>query len=144
MSSRRGAGSASARPLLSDSCPSKFQRQVDGGTPPAYQWWHRMNLFRHRSFRILCALFAFFVITGDIVADAIHDATGACETVSETSGHDECPACGCTIHSGSAAAPDATVARLVPGDSASESFSVTDDRPAPGAPPAIDHPPQLA
>jgi hypothetical protein len=103
-----------------------------------------MNLFRYRSFRILCALFAFFVITGDILADAIHDATGACETVSETSGHDDCPACGCTIHNGSAVAPDMTVARFAPGDLASESVLVSDDRPALGALPAIDHPPQLS
>jgi hypothetical protein len=118
--------------------------QVDGGTSCAYQWWHLMDLFQHRSFRILCALFAFFLFTGDIVADAIHDATGACVTGSETSGHDDCPACGCTIHNGCAVAPDAAVARLVPCESAGESFSVTDDRPAPGVPPAIDHPPQLA
>ena len=101
-----------------------------------------MDLLRHRSFRILCALFAFFVITGDIVADAIHDASGACATESQDGGHDSCPACGCTIHNGSAIAPD-PVAVSVHGIGASIPMILTDDQPAIGAAPAIDHPPQL-
>jgi len=102
-----------------------------------------MDLFRHQSFRVLCALFAFFVITSDIVADAIHEATGACATESQDSGCDTCPACGCTIHSGEAVAPDAA-SLLGPVGATAVSMTTTDDRPALGATPAIDHPPQLA
>jgi hypothetical protein len=103
-----------------------------------------MDFPRYRFFQTLCALFVAFVVVGDVLADSIHDATGACATASESSGHDDCPACGCTIHNGCAAAPDVAVAHCAPRNSADESFSVTDERPAPGAPPAIDHPPQLA
>jgi hypothetical protein len=102
-----------------------------------------MDFFRHRFFHILAALFAFFLVS-DIVADAIHDANGACATESQSSGHDSCPNCGCSIHTGSAVAADVAVGRVAPGNSASESFSVTDDQPALGALPSIDHPPQLA
>jgi hypothetical protein len=117
--------------------------EVDGGMSCAYQWWHLMDFFRHRSFRILAALFAFLLVS-DIVADAIHDANGACATESQSSGHDSCPACACSIHTSSAVAPDEAIARFVPGDFGSESLSVTDDQLAPGEPPSIDHPPQLA
>lgn len=103
-----------------------------------------MDFFRHRSFRILGALFAFLLVS-DIVADAIHDASGVCATESQSSGgHDSCPSCACSIHTSSAVAPDEAVTRFARGDSASESFSVTDDQLAPGEPPSIDHPPQLA
>ncbi len=102
-----------------------------------------MDLLRHRSFQLLCALFAFFVITGDIVADAIHDASGACATESPDRGHESCPACSCTIHNGSAIAPDA-VAVSVHGIGISVPMTITDDHPPIGATPAIDHPPQLA
>ena len=103
---------------------------------------HLMDFARHRSFRILCALLAFFVL-GDIVADGIHDASGLCVTESQDSGHDSCPACGCSIHTGSAMAHDATSFLASVAD-ATGSISLTDDRPALVAAPAIDHPPQLA
>lgn len=103
-----------------------------------------MDFFRHRIFRIFGAFFAFLLVS-DIVADAIHDVSGACATESQSSGeHDSCPACACSIHTSSAVAPDEAVARFAPGDLASESLSVTDDQLAPGEPPSIDHPPQLA
>jgi hypothetical protein len=102
----------------------------------------RMAFLRSKLLPIVCALFAFFVIAGDLVADSIHNATRACVTESQTSGHDSCPACGCSIHTGSAVAPDA-VAVLIPAAETTELMSATDDRPALGAPPAIDHPPQL-
>lgn len=102
-----------------------------------------MDFLRLRSFRILCALFAFFVLSGDIVADAVHDASGACATESQDGGHDSCPACGCTIHNGSAMPPDAGVVSLH-GIGISVSVPLTDDRPAIGAARAIDHPPQLS
>ena len=100
-----------------------------------------MNFFRHRSFRILGALFAFLIVS-DVVADAIHDGSGACATESQSSEHDSCPACGCSIHTGSAVAPDA-VTVLIPSAQLTEFLSGTDDRTALGALPAIDHPPQL-
>jgi len=103
-----------------------------------------MELLRPRSFRILCALLIAFVVLGDVVADSIHDATGQCATESQTSGHDDCPACGCTIHNGSAVAPDVAMARPIRDISTGESFSLADDAPAPGTPPAIDHPPRLS
>jgi len=102
-----------------------------------------MDLFRQPLFRVFCALFAFFVITGDIVADAIHEATGACATESQDSDCDTCPACSCTIHNGAAVAPDAA-ALLGPVSATAKSMTITDDRPALGAATAIDHPPQLA
>ena len=102
-----------------------------------------MDFFRHRPFRILCALFAFFVFTGDIVADAVYEASGACATECESSGCDTCPACACPTHSGSAAAPEADA--ILEHDLATDdSVTTTDVDPASGAPPAIDHPPQLA
>lgn len=103
-----------------------------------------MDFLRHRFFRILCALLVAFVVVGDVVADSIHDATGQCVSESQSSGHDDCPACGCTIHNGCAVAPDIAFARPIRDVSASESILFTDDRPAPGAAPEIDHPPQLS
>lgn len=103
-----------------------------------------MDLLRHRSFRLVWLLLAFFLV-GDIVADGIHDASGACATESQQpSGHDECPACAqCTIHSGAALSAE-TVSFITPAAEASGRIVSMDDHAAPGAPPAIDHPPQLA
>ena len=105
-----------------------------------------MTLFKNKSFRVICALFAFLTISGDLVADSIHDASGACVTESESQnpGHDSCPNCVCcTVHNGSALACNA-VALLAPGAAATDSISVSDDQPAAGWVPAIDHPPQLS
>jgi hypothetical protein len=115
---------------------------VDDGTWRANQLLHLMDLFRHSSFRVLCALFAFFVFTGDIVADAVYEASGACATECETSGCDTCPACVCPTHSGSAVASesDAVFGHDL---TSNDSVPTTDDQPAFSAPPAIDHPPQL-
>jgi len=102
-----------------------------------------MTFLRHGSFRTLFALFAFFLFAGDIVADGILEASGACATECQTSGCDSCPACACPTHSGSAVALDServTGPDLVTNDS----VPTTDDQPAFSAPPAIDHPPQLA
>ena len=102
-----------------------------------------MDFFRHRSLRILCALLAFFVL-GDIVADGLHDASGACATESQQSGHDECPACTqCTIHNGAAVASEAVAVLTFHAEPNDFAFAM-DDRFAPGAPPSIDHPPQLS
>jgi len=116
---------------------------VDPGTWHVYQLPHLMSLLRHRSFRVLCALVAFVVFTGDIVADAIHDASGACATESQDGGHDSCPACACPTHTGSVISPDA-IALHEYGIAASQRLPITDDQPAVGVAPAIDHPPQLA
>ncbi|MBA3883883.1 MAG: hypothetical protein H0X73_14545 [Chthoniobacterales bacterium] len=82
------------------------------------------------------------MISGDIVADKIHDTSGACAAESQDGGHDSCHACGCTIHNGSAMPPDA-VAVSLHGIGISVSMPLTDDQPAIGVAPAIDHPPQL-
>lgn len=101
-----------------------------------------MKFFRKRSFQLLCALFALFVVGGDLVADSLHDATGACVTESQTGDHASCPVCGCSLHGGAALGadfplllqPDETVTRIA-------------DRSPLGINPTaaeIDHPPQLA
>lgn len=102
-----------------------------------------MDLFRHRRFRILCALFAFFVFTGDIVADAVYEASGACASECESSGCETCPTCACPVHSGFVVSQDgpATFGHHL---TTNDFVSASDDRTALGASPAIDHPPQLA
>jgi hypothetical protein len=103
-----------------------------------------MVLLRHPLFQTLCALFVAFVITGDIVGDAIHDASGACATESQDAGHDSCPACAqCSFHTGAALAHRA-IAFLSFDASASDLALPIDDQLALGAAPSIDHPPQLA
>jgi len=46
-----------------------------------------MKILRNRSFQLLCALFAPFVVTADLVADSLPDATGACVTELATGDH---------------------------------------------------------
>lgn len=128
--------------LLSHISPVEAQA-FDGGTSCAYELLHLMDFFRHRSFQIFCALFAFFVFTGDIVADAVYEASGACATECESSGCDTCPACVCPTHTGSAAASDGD-AIFAHDLSTNDSVAITDIEPAFAAPQAIDHPPQLA
>lgn len=100
-----------------------------------------MKLFRNRSFQLLCALFALFVITGDLVADSLHDATGACVTESQTGDHASCPACGCSLHAGAALGFDLP-AVFLPNEIASR---IADRSPLKIAVSSaeIDHPPQL-
>ena len=101
-----------------------------------------MKFFRRPLFQVLCACFAIFVVAGDIVADSLLDASGACAADCQTSGHDSCPDCGCPIHGGSAVAPDAAAA-LGPSVVTVVSITTKDDQPAIGVAPAIEHPPQL-
>ena len=101
-----------------------------------------MNCLRRKILRIACALFTCFVITGDILADAVHDATGACATESQ-SGCETCPACGCSIHTGTAVAPD-LVALVSPITSTREWMAAFEEALAVGPAAAIDHPPQLS
>jgi hypothetical protein len=103
-----------------------------------------MNFFGRKSFQILCALFTLVVFSGDLIADSIHDANGACITESQDGNHDSCPACACcTTHNGSAVAYNA-IALLTPGSPTTRSILLSDDRPRIGWVPAIDHPPQLS
>jgi hypothetical protein len=102
-----------------------------------------MSFFRHRSFQILCAFFSFLVITSDLVADGIHEASGGCATESQTGSHESCPNCACPLHNGSAVMLDAIVF-VAPAADATGLVSSPDDPSAIGTPPAIDHPPQLA
>jgi hypothetical protein len=101
-----------------------------------------MKFFPRQSFKVLCACFAFFVVAGDIVADSLHEASGACAADCQPSGHDPCPDCGCSIHGGSAVAPD-TAAAFGPSVVTAVSIIIKDDQPAIGVAPAIEHPPQL-
>lgn len=101
----------------------------------------KMNFFRHKSFQVICALFALFVISGDLIADSIHDSTGAC--AAECADHDSCPACGCTIHNGSAIAASG-VSVIAPAAFASADVRLIEEEPTIGAKPSIDHPPQLS
>lgn len=103
-----------------------------------------MSLFSNKWFYNLCALFAFFFFTGDLVADAVHDATGGCVTESQSGGHDSCPACtGCSIHTATALAQSSTIV-IGANDRAVAFVPEKIDNCAVGLPAAIDHPPQLA
>jgi hypothetical protein len=102
-----------------------------------------MDFLRHRSLRILCALFALFVFAGDLVADAAYEASGACASDCQSSGCDSCPDCACPVHTGFAVSQDGSA--LVGHNLVSnECVAISDDRPALGVSPAIDHPPQLS
>ncbi len=101
-----------------------------------------MTFFRRKFFHLLCAFFALFVVTGDLVADAVHDASGACVTESQSGNHASCPACGCALHVGAALGFD-QVAAFLPNEIATAVAEFSPRRSL--APPAeIDHPPQLA
>jgi hypothetical protein len=104
----------------------------------------RIMLLHSKSLRIIFALFALFVITGDLVADAVHDATGACVTESQSGNCDSCPACaGCAIHAATALAVDSNGV-IIPAAGAGSCISETIEQYAIGSPRAIDHPPQLS
>jgi hypothetical protein len=104
----------------------------------------RMAFIHSKSLRIICALFALFVITGDLVADAVHDATGACVTESQSGNCDSCPACaGCAIHAATALAVDSSRV-IIPAAGDGKYILETIEKYAIGSPRAIDHPPQLS
>jgi hypothetical protein len=103
-----------------------------------------MAFIHSKSLRIVCALFALLVITGDLVADAVHEATGACATESQTGNCDSCPACaGCAIHAAAALAVDSSGV-IIPATGPGKCVSETIAQYAIGLPRAIDHPPQLS
>ena len=101
-----------------------------------------MICFRRKSFHLFCAFFAFFVVTGDLVADALHDASGVCLADAQDGDHASCPACGCSLHTGAALGFDALVFSL-PNEVAA-SLPIQSSRRPVRAPAEIDHPPQLA
>jgi hypothetical protein len=103
-----------------------------------------MRLFSNKWFYTLCALFAFFVFTGDLVADAVHDATGGCVTESQNGGgHDSCPTCAdCSIHTATALVDSAAIV-MVADDGAGALVPEEREQSAVGLSAAIDHPPQL-
>ena len=93
---------------------------------------------------MLCAFFALFVVTSDLVADAVHDATGGCVTESQSGGCDSCPACsGCAIHTATALMDSAAIV-IIADDRAGAPAPEESERWAVGLAAAIDHPPQLA
>lgn len=101
-----------------------------------------MKFFQRQSFQLLCAFFALFVVTGDLVADSFHDASGACATESQSGDHASCPVCGCSLHVGAVLGRDYPDA-LRPDETATQIA----DRPLlklPDAAAEIEHPPQLA
>ncbi|MEO7166497.1 MAG: hypothetical protein ABI016_05605 [Chthoniobacterales bacterium] len=101
-----------------------------------------MKFFRYQSFQLLCAFFALFVVAGDLVADSLHDASGACASESQGGDHASCPACGCSLHVGAALGFDRATAFL-PNEIATAIAELSPIRSL--APPAeIDHPPQLS
>ncbi len=100
-----------------------------------------MKFFRRRSLQLLCALFALFVVAGDLVADSLHDATGGCVTESQTGDHASCPVCGCSLHSGTALNLDAPSVCL-PDETATPIADRSPLRIAVSST-EIDHPPQL-
>ena len=103
-----------------------------------------MAFLSSRSSRIFCAFFALFVITSDLVADAVHDATNACATEAQGGGCDSCPACSdCAIHTATALLDSAAIV-IVSDDGVGAPVPEESDRSAVGLAAAIDHPPQLA
>jgi hypothetical protein len=103
-----------------------------------------MGLFSNKWFYTLCALFAFFLFSGDLVADAVHDLTGGCITESQSGGHDSCPTCAdCSIHTGTALVDSAAIV-MVAENGAGGTVPEERDQRAVGLPAAIDHPPELA
>jgi hypothetical protein len=103
-----------------------------------------MGLFSNKWFYTLCALIAFFLFASDLVADAVHDATGGCITESQSGGHDSCPTCSdCAIHTAAALVDSAAIV-MVADDGAGTAVPEKRNQRAVGLAAAIDHPPQLA
>jgi hypothetical protein len=100
-----------------------------------------MSFFRHQWLRLFAA-FTFFVIAGDLVADAIHDEKGLCATESQAGDHGNCATCACSLHVGTALIPPppaffppAEMAALIAEPSIPDIAR---------SPVEIEHPPQLA
>jgi hypothetical protein len=104
-----------------------------------------MGFFSNKWFYTLCALIAFFLFAGDLVADAVHDATGGCVTESQSGGgHDSCPTCAdCAIHMATALV-DSVAIDILADDGAGAPVPEERAQWVVGLAAAIDHPPQLA
>ncbi len=97
---------------------------------------------------MLTALLALFVFAGDLVADGICEATGACMSEAQGSensdGERDCPACACAVQSGAVVRVETIT--LVPACVMQVElvFTSEDGAARDGVRAAIDHPPQLA
>jgi hypothetical protein len=103
-----------------------------------------MSFSTHASLRLVFALFALFVVSGDLIADAVHEATDACVTESQGGGCDSCPACAdCAIHTATALVDSAAIV-IIADDGAGVPVLEERNQGAVALAAAIDHPPQLA
>lgn len=103
-----------------------------------------MRLFHRQTFQFFAALLALFVFTGDLVADAISDATGL--TVSQSSqqaGDDDSPCTACAVHCGAVTVFEPRLV-LVPALRELLTLVICEEEGTPGVPAEIDLPPQLA
>ncbi len=100
-----------------------------------------MNFLRHKWFRLFAAL-TFLVITGDLVADAMHDAVGLCAIESQSGDHDSCPTCACSLHVGTALIPPPPA--VFPPDEIAGLMAEPALAEITYSPGEIEHPPQLA
>jgi hypothetical protein len=101
-----------------------------------------MNFSARKFLRLLCVSFALLVVTGDLIADAVHNASSSCVTESQSGEHDSCPDCGCTLHTGNALAI-VSVPAIIPDNGNGAAVPEMVQRCSIGSPLAIDHPPQL-
>ena len=104
-----------------------------------------MKMWRTKRFQLFAALFAFTVVSGYLVADAIADATHGCaaESSEQSGTADGCAICLTCCHGGALLAADSPAAELA-APVESEKLVLTDERAPDGPPTRIDHPPQLA
>jgi hypothetical protein len=104
-----------------------------------------MKMWRTKRFQLFAALFAFTVVGGYLVADAIADATHGCaaESSEQSGTPDGCAVCLTCSHGGALLALDSPADGLA---APIECYVVilTDERAPDGPPTRIDHPPQLA
>ncbi len=102
-----------------------------------------MDLFRNRILLTLAALLALLVFSGDVLDDVWDlgaDAVGL--DASHSSGHQDSGTTKCCQHDAATLVGAAPL--LIPDLLIAFRYSDIDEVVAPGAPPAIDHPPQLA
>ena len=102
-----------------------------------------MKFFRIPRLILITGLLSLFMLSGDIVADAVLDMRGhPCEQTSQTTKQAPCTVCDCVVHSGAVlftATDPLPALKLLPVD---VSFFDT-LQPVSTLPAEIDHPPQL-
>ena len=103
-----------------------------------------VRLFRQRAFTLVTALFAFFVFSGDLAADALADIWGEhCEKSSQDSPEKgPCSHCSCAAHNGAMAIAESLVS-VSKQAQPREFLPATHVAVPPRLPTPIDHPPQL-